>query len=99
MVGKIFAEPSRAPAIDSLAFRAFRVSSSDTSVIRHLMHVFRDSGYRPQALEFARRMERLVPGDLESVRLIQALEVLEGPHLRSTNFRVNVLPSAVNRAK
>jgi hypothetical protein len=71
MVGKVFAEPSRSAAIDSFAFSAFDLSPTDTSVVGHLMRMYRDSGYPSQAFEFARRMQQLVPGDSASAALIR----------------------------
>jgi hypothetical protein len=70
MVGKLFGESSENPGVDTMAFRTFGVSSADTAAIRQIMRSFRDSGYARQAHEFARRMDRLVPGDAEARAII-----------------------------
>lgn len=70
MIAKLFGESSENPGVDTMAFHAFGVSSADTNAIRQIMRSFRDSGYTEQALEFARRLDRLVPGDPESRAII-----------------------------
>jgi hypothetical protein len=70
-IGKVYAEPTASAALDALSFRAFGVAPTDTAAARFLMHALRDAGYWDAALDFARRLERLVPGDPESGALLR----------------------------
>jgi hypothetical protein len=72
MVGKIYAEPSSDPSFDATVFPAFDISPSDTTVVRRLMRLFRDSGYLRQAYEFAERTIKLVPGDREAAAILRS---------------------------
>ncbi|HLQ67137.1 MAG TPA: hypothetical protein VK123_07910 [Candidatus Limnocylindrales bacterium] len=63
MAGKVYAEPTRNPALDSLAFWAFGVSPDDPVALRYLIGQYRIGGYRGPALALARRLGRVKPGD------------------------------------
>jgi hypothetical protein len=71
MIGKLLGEPTRNEGLDSMAFRAFDVSPSDTSVVRRFLRFYRDAGSRIQARAFAARMLRLTPNDAEAQALIE----------------------------
>jgi hypothetical protein len=63
MAGKVYAEPTRNPALDSLAFWAFGVSPDDPGALRYLIGQYRIGGYSGPALALAHRLARVKPGD------------------------------------
>jgi hypothetical protein len=69
MAGKVYAEPTRNPALDSLAFWAFGVSPDDPDALRYLIGQYRIGGYRGPALALARRLGRVKPGDSLAVAI------------------------------
>jgi hypothetical protein len=70
-IGKIYAEPTVSAALDSCSFRAFGVAPTDTAAVRFLMGALRDAGYWDAAFDFARRLQRLAPGEAESAALLR----------------------------
>jgi len=69
---KIYAEPTASPGMDSMAFPMFGVSPSDPEALRYLMEMFHIMGYKAQTVEFARRLQSVVPGDSTSAERIRS---------------------------
>jgi len=72
-VARVMAEPTGRTGLDSSAFRAFGVSPSDPVALRYLMDTFYASQFVPQAVEFARRLQEVAPGDSESAVILTRL--------------------------
>ncbi len=73
-VGKVLAEPTGLARLDSCAFAAFGISSSDPVVLRSLMETFYASEFVPQAIGLARRLQAVAPGDSESAAILKELD-------------------------
>ena len=74
-IAKVKAEPTRRADLDSTAYWAFEISPNDTDAVRYWMAMFFGSQYYPQAIDFARRLQALSPGDPESATILRKLEV------------------------
>jgi len=73
-IAKVKAEPTRNADLDSTAYWAFEISPNDPDAVRYWMAMFFGSEYYPQAIDFARRLEKLVPGNPESAEVLRKLE-------------------------
>lgn len=93
MVGKVLAEPTGRPSLDSLAFWAYGVSPSDPEALRYLIGQYRIGGYRRSALEIARRLRDLRPGDPEAAALVREFE----PKRRPPAPRASAVPRRGSR--
>ena len=82
-VARVMAEPTRRADLDSCAFPAFGVSSSDPEAVRYLMETFYASLFVPQAVASARRLQHLRPGDAESAEILTRLGANRLQRLRS----------------
>jgi len=74
-IAKVKAEPTRRAELDSCAYWAFGISANDADAVRYWMAMFFGSEYYPQARDFARRLQALVPGDPESAEVLRRLEL------------------------
>jgi hypothetical protein len=72
-LAKVMGEPTGRAHFDSCAYAAFGVSSSDPTALRYLMEMFYASRFVPQAVHFARRLQRVAPGDSESAEILREL--------------------------
>jgi hypothetical protein len=63
MAGKVFAEPTGNPRLDSLAFWPFGVSPDDPDALRYLIGQYRIGGYWKPAHTLAERLLRVAPSD------------------------------------
>ena len=67
------AEPTGRTGLDSCAYAAFGLSSSDPETLRYLMDLFYASLFVPQAVQLARRLQEVAPGDSESAAILGEL--------------------------
>jgi hypothetical protein len=65
----LVAKPIPKLDFDEGALRAFDISPSDTSAVREIMRWLDGRGYRESAARFARRLDVLIPGDVEAARV------------------------------
>jgi hypothetical protein len=72
-VAKLMAEPTGRADVDSCAFPAFGLSSGDPDAVRHLMELFYASLFVPQAVQLARHLQTLAPGDSESAAILREM--------------------------
>jgi hypothetical protein len=72
-VSKVMSEPTGSAGLDSCAYAAFGVSSSDPEALRALMELYYASQFVPQAIHFARRLQTVAPGDSESAAILGEL--------------------------
>jgi hypothetical protein len=72
-VSKVLSEPTGNDGLDSCAYAAFGVSTSDPEALRALMELYYASQFVPQAIHFARRLQELAPGDSESAAILGEL--------------------------
>ncbi len=72
-ISKTMAEPTGRAGLDSCAYAAFGLSSSDPATLRALMELFYASLFVPQAVHFARRLQDVAPGDSESAAILKEL--------------------------
>ena len=72
-VARVMAEPTGRADLDSRAFPAFGVSPSDPEALRSLMETFYASQFIPQAVQLARRLQEVAPGDSESAEILTRL--------------------------
>ena len=72
-VSKVMAEPTGRAGLDSCAYAAFGLSSSDPETLRYLMDLFYASLFVPQAVQLARRLQEVAPGDSESAAILGEL--------------------------
>ena len=73
-IAKVKAEPTRSADLDSAAYWAFEISPQDPEAVRYWMAMFFGSEYYPQAADFARRLQTLLPGDQESADVLRRIE-------------------------
>jgi hypothetical protein len=78
MVKKLLAETSGNAAQDSSAFPALGLSASDPDVARYMMRALGAEGHERQALHFARRLQDVKPGDMESAEMLRRAWAREG---------------------
>jgi hypothetical protein len=72
-VSEVMSEPTGNAGLDSCAYAAFGVSSSDPEALRALMDLFYASQFVPQAIHFAKRLQEVAPGDSESGAILGEL--------------------------
>jgi len=72
-VARVMAEPTGRAGLDSCAFAAFGISPSDPDAVRQLMETFYASLFVPQAIEAARRLQVISPGDSASAEVLRRL--------------------------
>lgn len=71
LMARVFGAPTARAELDSCAFRAFGISPEDPDALRHLMKLYQEMGYSAQAEHFARRLERVLPGDRGAARVLR----------------------------
>lgn len=71
MAGKVYAEPTYHPPLDSLAFWPFGVSWEDAGALRYIIGQYRLGGYHGPARALARKLLRLAPGDSLAVATLR----------------------------
>jgi hypothetical protein len=74
LMGRVFGDPTGNAMLDSCAYWAFEISPQDVDAMRYYLSVFRGLGNPGQIEHFARRLDRLRPGDPEVTAAFRWLE-------------------------
>jgi len=71
MVIKLMDQPTRRERMDSCILPAFGLSADNAQDVRDVMRQAREDGKPWRAVDFATRLQRLVPGDAESAEVLR----------------------------
>lgn len=71
LVLRLLADASKSEPLDTAAFEAFGLSSTDPETIRWIMLELQKSGSMAQAAWFAEKLGRLAPGDAQSAEVLR----------------------------
>ena len=74
LLARVFGNPTRDAELDSCAYWAFGVSPDDPEVIRYYLRIFVELGNPSQIEHFAKRLEVLQPGNVESREALRRIK-------------------------